>query len=352
MAICQTSVKRLYQSVIDDVILNIKDTFLDEGVDEQVLTELKQMWETKLSSLRALEPLPEPPEPQPPTLSTHMRSTNQTMNAVKTTNAIPHQTVTKTAAPALVAVTSNSTPTTATTSAALPTAGVTTIPDLGRMVPIQITLPPQPGSAETQPRVLNIQVPAAALQGNQLHQILSGPVMTATLALPPVVASSLLQTHILAALQGQAQANTLVNRTVTAQAIPVTQAATTVAAASSVAAQQAQQRVFQVDGLGDSSDDDIDDDDDGDDDDDDADSTKDDSAGEESGGNEEEPLNSGDDVSDEDVAEQFDTDNVVVCQYDKVTRSRNRWKFYLKDGIMNLNGRDFVFQKANGDAEW
>jgi len=31
--------KRLYQSVIDDVILNIKDTFLDEGVDEQVISK-------------------------------------------------------------------------------------------------------------------------------------------------------------------------------------------------------------------------------------------------------------------------------------------------------------------------
>jgi hypothetical protein len=40
-------------------------------------------------------------------------------------------------------------------------------PELGRMVPIQITLPPQPGSGETQARVLNIQVPAAALQGKR-----------------------------------------------------------------------------------------------------------------------------------------------------------------------------------------
>jgi hypothetical protein len=42
--------------------------------------------------------------------------------------------------------------------------------------------------------------------GNQLHQILSGPIMTATLALPPLVASSLLQQHITAAFQSQAQA--------------------------------------------------------------------------------------------------------------------------------------------------
>ena len=31
-----------------------------------------------------------------------------------------------------------------------------------------------------------------------------------------------------------------------------------------------------------------------------------------------EPLNSDDDVSDADPSELFDTDNVVVCQYDKV----------------------------------
>jgi len=91
--------------------------------------------------------------------------------------------------------------------------------------------------------------------------------------------------------------------------------------------------------------------------------------------NDEEPLNSEDDVTDEDPSVLFETDNVVVCQYDKVsslffhpkqskywnttcfplkqiTRSRNRWKFHLKDGIMNINGRDYVFQKANGDAEW
>lgn len=39
----------------------------------------------------------------------------------------------------------------------------------------------------------------------------------------------------------------------------------------------------------------------------------------EDGGAEEEPLNSEDDVTDEDASEQlFETENVVVCQYDKV----------------------------------
>ncbi|KAA3674181.1 uncharacterized protein DEA37_0004830 [Paragonimus westermani] len=66
----------------------------------------------------------------------------------------------------------------------------------------------------------------------------------------------------------------------------------------------------------------------------------------------EEPLNSGDDVSDEEPEVLFESDNVVVCQYDKIHRSRNRWRFHLKDGIMAINGRDHVFQKAVGEAEW
>lgn len=36
----------------------------------------------------------------------------------------------------------------------------------------------------------------------------------------------------------------------------------------------------------------------------------------------------------------------------QINRNKNKWKFHLKDGIMNLNGKDFVFQKATGDAEW
>lgn len=109
---------------------------------------------------------------------------------------------------------------------------------------------------------------------------------------------------------------------------------------------------WQVDGGMDSSDEDDDDDDDDDDDidGDEAEGENEDGEGDE--GAEEEPLNSEDDVSEEDVSDLLDTENVVVCQYDKITRSRNKWKFHLKDGVMNLNGKDYVFQKSNGDAEW
>ncbi|KAM5292628.1 TFIIA-alpha and beta-like factor [Ctenodactylus gundi] len=67
---------------------------------------------------------------------------------------------------------------------------------------------------------------------------------------------------------------------------------------------------------------------------------------------EEDPLNSGDDVSEQDVPDLFDTDNVIVCQYDKIHRNKNKWKFFLKDGVMCFGGRDYVFSKAIGDAEW
>ncbi|XP_041107602.1 TFIIA-alpha and beta-like factor [Polyodon spathula] len=67
---------------------------------------------------------------------------------------------------------------------------------------------------------------------------------------------------------------------------------------------------------------------------------------------EEDPLNSGDDVSEQDVPDLFDTDNVIVCQYDKIHRSKNRWKFYLKDGVMSFGGKDYAFSKAIGEAEW
>uniref|UniRef100_A0A8C6UW36 General transcription factor IIA, 1-like n=1 Tax=Neogobius melanostomus TaxID=47308 RepID=A0A8C6UW36_9GOBI len=64
------------------------------------------------------------------------------------------------------------------------------------------------------------------------------------------------------------------------------------------------------------------------------------------------PLNSGDDVIEQDIPDLFDTDNVIVCQYDKIHRSKNRWKFHLKDGVMTYGGRDYVFSKAVGEAEW
>ena len=69
-----------------------------------------------------------------------------------------------------------------------------------------------------------------------------------------------------------------------------------------------------------------------------------------------EPLNSGDDVSDAEDQELFDTENVVVCQYDKVKspeaeRESERGK-YLWEGVREEGrGRGRDVEKGEGTRE-
>ncbi|XP_020799832.1 transcription initiation factor IIA subunit 1 isoform X1 [Drosophila serrata] len=368
MALCQTSVLKVYHAVIEDVITNVRDAFLDEGVDEQVLQEMKQIWRNKLLASKAVELTPEPGEGShpPPIVANNPKNTKysnlQAANAkakkaaASAATSQPHiggsssgsslsiKSVTGAAGsgiknglvPIKQEVNSQNPPPLHPTSGAgmlqkqqsAGGGGQASIPivaslDPNRIMPVNITLPSPVGSATSESRVLTIQVPASALQENQLTQILTAHLISSIMTLPTTLASSVLQQHVNAAL-------------------------------SSANHQKSLAAAKQLDGALDSSDEDeseesddnIDNDDDDDvDKDDDEDVEHEDAA-------EEEPLNSEDDVTDEDSAEMFDTDNVIVCQYDKITRSRNKWKFYLKDGIMNMRGKDYVFQKSNGDAEW
>lgn len=136
--------------------------------------------------------------------------------------------------------------------------------------------------------MLTIHVPASALQENQLHMALTAtPIITSIMTLEPEQASALLQQHVNAVLQNNA--------------------------ANAISIQK------QMDGAADTSeeegsevsDDNLDNDDDDD-------VDKDEEDPDADIGAEEEPLNSDDDVSEEEQADLFDTDNVVVCQYDKV----------------------------------
>lgn len=43
---------------------------------------------------------------------------------------------------------------------------------------------------------------------------------------------------------------------------------------------------------------------------------------------------------------------IMLCLYDKVQRVKNKWKSNLKEGVANIDGRDYVFQKATGESEW
>lgn len=44
--------------------------------------------------------------------------------------------------------------------------------------------------------------------------------------------------------------------------------------------------------------------------------------------------------------------DIVFCTYDKVARVKNKWKCTLKDGMIHVNGKDYLFAKCNGEFEW
>ncbi|XP_050238500.1 transcription initiation factor IIA large subunit-like [Mercurialis annua] len=69
-----------------------------------------------------------------------------------------------------------------------------------------------------------------------------------------------------------------------------------------------------------------------------------------------EPLNEDDDDDDDlddvDEGEDMNTQHLVLAQFDKVTRTKSRWKCTLKDGIMHINNKDILFNKATGEFDF
>lgn len=66
------------------------------------------------------------------------------------------------------------------------------------------------------------------------------------------------------------------------------------------------------------------------------------------------PLNENDDddLDDVDQGEELNTQHLVLAQFDKVTRTKSKWKCTLKDGIMHINNKDILFNKANGEFDF
>lgn len=65
---------------------------------------------------------------------------------------------------------------------------------------------------------------------------------------------------------------------------------------------------------------------------------------------EEEILGSEDDDENEDKVPE--TSDIVLAQYEKVTRTKNKWKCKLKCGFMSLNGVDYLFHEGTGEFDW
>ncbi|XP_014061536.1 transcription initiation factor IIA subunit 1 isoform X2 [Salmo salar] len=398
-------VPKLYRSVIEDVINEVRELFLDEGVDEQVLMELKTLWENKLMQSKAVEGFntdeqaalqaAAQQQAQQAQQATQQAQTQQVLlppqqqvtswqSTRPTVTSAPQQQVIVQDPKILqhMSATGMNAATTAATLA-LPT-GISPYQQLitsqGGNLPQNMYLKTVDGQILQVLRAANgtqyiIQPQQQmVLQQQVLPQMQPGggqaPVIQQVLAplqggLPQVLAplqgglpqqtGVIIQPQQVILTGNKVQQNAQVMQ-MTGQPGQVQQIQQQVqqvqqvqggAAPGGPQQQQQPAMMLQVDGAGDTSSEEEDEEEEYDEEEDEE-KEKDG----EDGQVEEEPLNSEDDVSDEEDQELFDTENVVVCQYDKIHRSKNKWKFHLKDGIMNLNGRDYVFSKAIGDAEW
>eukprot|EP00013_Stygamoeba_regulata_P023754 CAMPEP_0177647912 /NCGR_PEP_ID=MMETSP0447-20121125/10549_1 /TAXON_ID=0 /ORGANISM="Stygamoeba regulata, Strain BSH-02190019" /LENGTH=139 /DNA_ID=CAMNT_0019150521 /DNA_START=46 /DNA_END=462 /DNA_ORIENTATION=+ len=63
-------------------------------------------------------------------------------------------------------------------------------------------------------------------------------------------------------------------------------------------------------------------------------------------------LESDEEEQDEEEQDPAYNDNVVLCQFEKVSRNKAKWKCVLKDGVMHINDTDYVFSKSNGEFDW
>lgn len=59
-----------------------------------------------------------------------------------------------------------------------------------------------------------------------------------------------------------------------------------------------------------------------------------------------------DDPNSGDEEEDDDGGMIMLCLYDRVQRVKNKWKYILKDGIANINGKDYIFSRGSGESEW
>lgn len=66
-------------------------------------------------------------------------------------------------------------------------------------------------------------------------------------------------------------------------------------------------------------------------------------------------LNEEDDLADVDDHEEINEDSikdVVLGQFEKVQRSKAKWKINLKNCVATINGRDYLLKKVTGEMNF
>lgn len=217
---------KLYQLVIEDVVANVREAFLDEGVDELVLQEMKHIWTNRLMASKAVEATPDPPQPSqaqpnllannPKTNGTKAKKAEQKAAVVGTMNGNSklHSAVPPLAAASKTIVTKRE-PTQSTAAASSqqsepPAPAPPAIQDPNKLIPIQITLPPS-SQNETANRVLTIKVPAVAITGTTLQQAITGEIIASIMPLQTNVAAAVLQQHVTSVLTAKGECMAMIN---------------------------------------------------------------------------------------------------------------------------------------------
>ncbi|KAI0302683.1 transcription factor IIA, alpha/beta subunit [Russula brevipes] len=284
----------IYRSVIDEVISSIKSDFDEYGVSEDVLAELQRKWETKViaSHVAEFETPPTQPPPQYPPHPMHVMPQHYAAN---------HH-----------AFISQPPPTTA---------------NLIKKEPVDSRLIL---SGQYVPPIASPQIPALRPPPNSLLTFPAGP------SRPPVpVAAPALVTHPPPVAQPTKSSQT-------PQPQPQSQS-------------QSAARIPQVDGPSSSS----------------SDSSSPppqqyaphpshpslpQPTQSSTASVDDEAINSDLDDSDSEGEEDPDegpgVSDIVFCTYDKVARVKNKWKCILKDGMIHINGKDYLFAKCTGEFEW
>ena len=202
------SAANLYQSVINDVITSVRESFLDESVDENVLLELKNLWVQKLEASKAVE------QPQ---LGSDAAALDSKMAGAR---GGYNRGAGAGAGAGTQHVVINGKYKSDVDVGHLGCLTHLVVADPNRLVPVQITIPAQQGNPSSQPRALTVQVPAHALQtggssGVTLQQVLTQAItqvrpvtnilhskcicnvcLLQALSLPPEHAAMYLQTQI------------------------------------------------------------------------------------------------------------------------------------------------------------
>ena len=358
------NVSNFYKTVIGDVMKNSRDAFLNEGVDEQVWRDLQSLWKTKVEQSHSVESAaPEPPQshvllgpqqqygPVPAALTGSVKrhvagvagvglaGTDVQTTAISASGSAPlypsTHGVAHTGIQHLLNARGSQVQGDLLTTAAAAVASGSSYSSLARSAPP--AQPPPPPSSASQARRGGLPQYDGACRG------------------PPTACKRVHEDH------GEEDAACVSLASASTGDEVSSQGSACGSQASVLQPSRKRRKILpQLDGAHASSseeDEDVDDDENDDDDDDDDDDDhllesdyEDD--GEKSEHEVDDPLGSEDDGSESDGSDIFDTDNVVVCQFDRVARTRNKWKFVFKDGIMHLNGKDHVFVRSSGEAEW